>query len=1652
MGRFKPKAVLAWILALIMMLGIMPLTGLGATPAEAAERVGRDYFISSSQGNDNNSGTEAQPWRSLRKVNATVFQPGDRIFFRAGDQWFGQLVPQGFGTDENPITIDMYGPLAVHGNLTDYPAIHGMGGEGVDCEGYPLSPLGHWDQGFSGTLMLVNTTNWTIRHLQITNDNPDPVTGEFVFRDNEHFAFRQRHPHARTSTDSEANTGAPFNHEAGTANSARFNRGMNMISVDPVTRRGMNERNGVWAIVNPDVLPEGVNKESFRVRNLNVENLYIHNVDGVQHWNRMYNDARFQGAILAHLEGAAIPGVTFENLSIYNNVLDRVGTMGIALFDFADHNYFQTYYRHADRSMKNVYIGYNYATNILGGAMNLCNMDGALIEYNVMDHWGRDYSRECAGVYTWQGNNVWYANNIVSNGPNQLRGGADGGAWDIDSGLYNVIHEFNYTYNNPMGTITWLGRNYGSIYRYNIADNDKRALIVDGWYNIDYDDTWLLNNIFYFDSSRAPDAGTPNMAEGANPMTETYRLHSVPDSHIHRTRGGYLYWINNIFYDFGHQGGDLSRHWFFQGFTVESNNSTSSAAGWYSTARQYPHSSIFWNNNFYFANMDNVPAQDAQARLFAQRTGNTFTQAIAPWMMTGPQSQLRNQNNLFMVDPMFAGISGTKNDIPTLPRAIDEGDVIGMPVAQRAPGRPNLDVSAPVLPRQQTIATSNHIGQPFPEQLGRVMNVGDAFWGKFKLQPNSPMIDAGRYVPQMGEYDFFGTQLYWGTAPDLGIYEHTGGGRTRTNIEGKHDIRGGQDHVRILRDLADPNVDTTKLEPLRFWNIGGALTPRDPHRAGNLAARREVTASVSDNLGYFLTNEMASPHCMEWGLVNAWNSGNMEPQWIEIDFGKEVTFDTIYLYEWLRTGNARAWTNSGNGTRGDMLRPHLINYTYSRWDGGNWIPFHDNSPNTDRGHVATPTGFVTGGADRNINEATFLEDRFEPVTTNKLRIDLNEMQSIVYLYQVEVYNRGHGEVSDASARPNVAQNATVNAASGELVFELAEPARFNHIRLISANGAGGNYSVKVEADDTWITVAEGNALTRENIFFNDLIEKGKDATAIAIAYDAGAAPALTLTAHLEPGFVVQKTTEEPVLVAHWDMDNREGDVIPNLASGTRNLTATNVQFVEDPVRGTVAQFGRSDDGRPGMVRNSNMQLANDQFPTDMYDEYTISMWVRADGAYMLPFAPSNGRHMMTLFTKGANNNEAMRADMEYQGATGQFQSPHRFVNLTGDGADGTGQIRFWPTFLGSSEPDMFAFPEEWNHVAFTWDGFYYRAYVNGNLTINSRLRCPHTESARPIRANTAAMFFGNRVVNGEGQFFGAMDDIRMYSSALTQDQISASYMETKILTEPNATEYTVGEAFDAAGLVVELTDGISGTVRTLGIDELAFTIDGEVLRLGDIWDTAGQFVITVTLANNRHVSTSFTVNVKPQIFTGTSSIQLKAMLEVGDVELSTPGNYGVSGGNTLVIPEGRTLTVTTVLNVRSNATLRIEGTLVIAEGGRINNDGGSSGGGTITIAESGTLINNGYLESVSRSFIFNNGTIINNGTTGNLGRFEVRAGTTFIDNGIVEGTRPLNIHRDAIRELIAEPGQADEPEEILYVEPEEAPAGEPEETQPDDVG
>ena len=69
-----------------------------------------DTYHVSPQGNDANDGkSPAKAWKTVAKVNATTFQPGDQILFARGGEWRDSLKASSNGAPGRPVTYGAYG-------------------------------------------------------------------------------------------------------------------------------------------------------------------------------------------------------------------------------------------------------------------------------------------------------------------------------------------------------------------------------------------------------------------------------------------------------------------------------------------------------------------------------------------------------------------------------------------------------------------------------------------------------------------------------------------------------------------------------------------------------------------------------------------------------------------------------------------------------------------------------------------------------------------------------------------------------------------------------------------------------------------------------------------------------------------------------------------------------------------------------------------------------------------------------------------------------------------------------------------------------------------------------------------------------------------------------------------------------------------------------------------------------------------------------------------------------------------------------------------------------------------------------------------------------------------------------------------------------
>jgi hypothetical protein len=101
----------SWVVGLGLMMAWMVASA--AAGAQAAPA----FYVDATRGDDTQDGLKPETaWRSLAKVNRAALAAGDRVLFRRGQTWRGQLVPHSgdagrvisysaFGEGDKPILL-----------------------------------------------------------------------------------------------------------------------------------------------------------------------------------------------------------------------------------------------------------------------------------------------------------------------------------------------------------------------------------------------------------------------------------------------------------------------------------------------------------------------------------------------------------------------------------------------------------------------------------------------------------------------------------------------------------------------------------------------------------------------------------------------------------------------------------------------------------------------------------------------------------------------------------------------------------------------------------------------------------------------------------------------------------------------------------------------------------------------------------------------------------------------------------------------------------------------------------------------------------------------------------------------------------------------------------------------------------------------------------------------------------------------------------------------------------------------------------------------------------------------------------------------------------------------------------------------------------
>jgi uncharacterized repeat protein (TIGR02543 family) len=428
---------------------------------EAAEATGT-YYVDYSNGQDTNDGTTPETaWKTLDKVNATQFEPGNKILFKAGEIWFGQLWPKGSGSEGSPIIIDKYGE-------GDKPKIDA---EGLISSAVKLDNQEYWE------INNLAVTNWrtTKTTVQLTTNTTFDVTGYL----------------AGIRVTASGREGA-YKHIV--------IRDCYIHDINGLREFGPSDTTGgtvKGAYSNPPVLG-GYNSSWFKATG----GISISTVDTRPDYT-----------------GPQPAKTYFDGVIVENNTIERVSETGIRIAQASTLTAYSNANQTAVVPNRNIVMRNNM---FMGGleysdfAQLISPAYAPLSEYNIAHDWrtsGLEVTNTIDGIY--QFNEVYN----IRQWPTTRT--ADDTAFDADLNSSNVIFQYNYAHDSGSAflicDLQGNKTNYKPIiYRYNIAQNITNRLIYGGYGGLVYNNTFyspnndtrvqpdnntvVSNNIFYVKS------------------------------------------------------------------------------------------------------------------------------------------------------------------------------------------------------------------------------------------------------------------------------------------------------------------------------------------------------------------------------------------------------------------------------------------------------------------------------------------------------------------------------------------------------------------------------------------------------------------------------------------------------------------------------------------------------------------------------------------------------------------------------------------------------------------------------------------------------------------------------------------------------------------------------------------------------------------------------------------------------------------------------------------------------------------------------------------------------------------------------------------------------------------------------------------------
>jgi hypothetical protein len=415
-----------------MMTGLVMLLAavLVFTAGSAGPESGRAFYIDSVTGDDANDGHSAtNAWKSLDKVNGTVFEAGDKVLFKAGSKFKGQLKPQGSGRMMDgrpvPIVIDKYG-------AGDKPRI--------DADGE-----------FEAALYIHNVEYWEINNLELTNKGPEPKErrkGVFVHIE-----------------------------DYGTASHIHL-KNLYIHDVNGTCRKRDGASGGIRWQTRGEVKRSRLN--GFLVENCHIVRCERDGIMGAGHIQRGEDwfpslNVVIRKNLIEEVPGDGIVPISCDGALVEHNIMRRCtrllpqGDAAAGIWPWACDNttiQFNEVSDHkapwdaqgfdSDWDCRNTLIQYNYSHDNEGGFLLVCNNGGAhpniavntgtIIRYNISVNDGfrqqKANNRDFSPIFHISGpvyNNIIYVPNKPDPDPTMIKMDNWGGPWPEDTWFANNI-------------------------------------------------------------------------------------------------------------------------------------------------------------------------------------------------------------------------------------------------------------------------------------------------------------------------------------------------------------------------------------------------------------------------------------------------------------------------------------------------------------------------------------------------------------------------------------------------------------------------------------------------------------------------------------------------------------------------------------------------------------------------------------------------------------------------------------------------------------------------------------------------------------------------------------------------------------------------------------------------------------------------------------------------------------------------------------------------------------------------------------------------------------------------------------------------------------------------------------------------------------